>query len=465
MHLQDRPTAQVMRRAAVGPHALMLRRALSPYVPDRGTAARRSFRSYSGLGASNLMQSAGSAYTGASVGAAASGLFLGGATTVAGSVAGAAAAGSFVPVIGTAIGAIIGLAMSGVFAHRQDPEVANFNAAVQLFNTQGPAGILNIADKYLVLAGLFDLEPSQIKGNIPIYKKYGRMGEQRFVQDMCNLIYAAGQSGQITNNDTIQSVYSRVILPWINSFGYGSMQDTNGEMINTIILGLAAEYITGLWKQRWFARSGDFPNWQIQPFSLPSTTAMLPPTTMPTASPTPSPVSIISSTPAPSLPPEVVDIQAGRIPAVGTTIHYAWNIADGQVLMLPYPGTFQGRTSKGAWIIQMSGSTFVLDGTLQSYTPAQTQQVSAVAPTITPSTPAVSTSGGGPAPTVGAPQSLFSNTPAPVISPTSTGFSPASSTSFAPTNQAFNPLWVVGGGVGLLVLILAMKKNRRGTRT
>lgn len=452
MHLQSRSDAQTLRRAVVGPHALMQRQILQPYVPDRGTSARRPFRSYAGLGANNLIQSAGSAYTGASVGAAASGLFLGGATTVAGSVAGAAAAGSFVPVIGTAIGAIIGLVASGIFAHRQDPEVANFNAAVQLFNQGGSAALLNIADKYLVLAGLFDLEPSQIKGNIPIYRKYGRMGEQAFVQDMCNLIYNAAQSGQITANDTIQSVYSRVILPWINSFGYGSMQDSNGEMINTIILGLVAEYITGLWKTRWYARSGDFPNWQIPMFSLPQ--SALPTPVQPTASPTPSPVAVLPSVPAPAVPAEVARYRAGQLPAIGDTINYAWNIADNSVLALPSPGVFKGRTAQGAWIIALPSGTYVLNGTLQSYTVAQSS------PTTQPAVanPAPSAGGGG-SPTVGSPQTLFPTTPGPVTG----GLLPtmSSATAFTPTGTSagLSTELLVGGGLGLVLLILLTRRS------
>lgn len=197
-------------------------------------------------------------------------------TGVASAIGAGAAAGSFIPIIGTAIGAIVGLIASGVFNHRVDPEVGNFNNAMALVRQSGPQAVFNIADKYLVLAGLFDLLPGQIKGNIPIYKKYGRMGEQKFVQDMMNRIYAAGQSGAIGPNDTPQSVMAKVVQPWIDSFGLGPMQDSNTEMINNILTGMIAEYVTGLWKTRWYARAGDFPNWQIPVFSLPSGAGVAP---------------------------------------------------------------------------------------------------------------------------------------------------------------------------------------------
>lgn len=456
MHVKDRSTAQAMRRASMGPHAMMQRQTLQPFVPGRGSAARRSFRGYSGLGASNLMSSASGGYVGASVGAAASGFILGGATTVAGSIAGAAAAGSFVPIIGTAIGAVIGLVMSGVFNHRVDPEVANFNAAVQLYNMQGPAGILNIADKYLVLAGLFDLEPGQIKGNIPIYKRYGRMGEQAFTQDMCNLVFNAAQSGQITDNDTVQSVFSNIVMPWIDKFGYGPMQDSNAGMISAILLGLVAEYITGLWKKRWFARAGDFPNWNIQTFSLPAVMAPAPAPIQPTASATPSPVAVPYSTPA--LPAEMASYQAGQIPAVGSTIHYAWNLANGQTIGLPNAGTFMGRTVQGAWIVQLPSGTYVLNGTWLPYQPATSvTSVNAAGGTTSP-VATVATANTSTSPTVGNPQSLFPTIRAPVVM-SSSGQQSISTVPGGLSMGSINPAWIIGGGLGLVLLVLMLKKK------
>jgi len=244
----------------------------APYTPHLGylrralieSAAARRPRNLRGLGASSLLSTAGAGATGAKVGLTAG-------TTVASAVGTGAAAGSFVPIIGTAVGAILGLVASGVFQHRQDPEVSNFNSAVALYNSQGPAGILNIADKYLVLAGLFDLEPSQIKGNIPIYRKYGRMGEFKFLYDMCMQIYQAAQAGRISPNATVQDVFNNIVQPWINSFGFGSMSDVNAGLINTLLLGLTAEYITGLYAQRWFPVGGQSGIWNgLPPFRLPA---------------------------------------------------------------------------------------------------------------------------------------------------------------------------------------------------
>jgi hypothetical protein len=201
-----------------------------------------------------------------------------------------AAAGSVVPIVGTAIGVIVALVASGVFSHKMDPEVGNFNNAMALVRAQGPTAVLGIQDKYLVLAGLFDLEPGQVKGNIPIYKKYGRMGEQRFVMDMCALIQAASNQGIITANDTVQSVYDKVVAPWIAGFGFGPMQDSNTELINYLLLGLIGEYVSGQYKQRWYAVGGQFAFGALPAFTLPGGSGVTPTTSgtpVPTTAPTP----------------------------------------------------------------------------------------------------------------------------------------------------------------------------------
>lgn len=275
-------------------------------------------------------------------------------TGVASAIGAGAAAGSFIPIIGTAIGAIIGLVASGVFNHRVDPEVGNFNNAMALFKTN-PNGIFNIADKYLVLAGLFDLLPNQIKGNIPIYKKYGRMGEQRFTQDMANQIYSAAQAGVIGPNDTPQTVMTKVVQPWIDGFGFGPMQDSNAEMITDVLIGMIAEYVTGLWKTRWFARAGDMPNWQIPVFSLPSGAGVAP-TASGTPTQAPPPLIIAPAQPAPGQPTtqSIVSIPtgfsvAGSDAVTGMPLYigpdgrlYSWN----GVTMSAFSGTgfVQGQT-------------------------------------------------------------------------------------------------------------------------
>lgn len=219
---------------------------------------QRAKRQPLGALGSQAVNTAKGAYAGASAGAAATG------TTILG----AAAAGSVVPIIGTAVGLVIGLFASGVFSHHADPEVANFNQAVAIWKQNSQAA-LNIANKYLVLAGLFDLTPGQIKGNIPIFRKYGRMGEYRFVSDMMNLVYQAAQSGRIKATDSVQSVKTNIVQPWIDSWGFGPMQDSNAGLIDLMILGMLAEYIAGA-QGTWTARGGDFPFASLPKFGLPA---------------------------------------------------------------------------------------------------------------------------------------------------------------------------------------------------
>jgi hypothetical protein len=248
------------------------------------------------LGASPAIGYARQAYSGVGTGAAVASATTAIGTSVAGAIGAGAAAGSVVPIIGTAIGAIVGLLASGILNHKTDPEVANFNQASALYK-QSRLSVLNIANKYLVLAGLFDLQPGQIKGNIPIYKKYGRMGEGRFVTDMCNKIYQAAQSGQITASDTPTSIMNRIVQPWIDSFGFGVMSDSNQDMITLIILGMVADYVTGN-QRSWFAVGGDYPFGSLTPFALPAPPQLAPPQPVQVQAPPAAQVPIPGTNPA-----------------------------------------------------------------------------------------------------------------------------------------------------------------------
>lgn len=428
---------------------------MNVYVPYRSNAPRPRtvfstqewavpYRPSHGLGAlslpGNLVSSAGTIYSGAAAGS-----LIGAGTSVAGAVAGAAAAGSFVPVIGTAIGAIIGLVVSGVFNHRVDPEVGNFNAAIQLYNSQGVNGIMNIADKYLVLAGLFDLEPGQIKGNIPIYKKYGRMGEARFVTDMVNLIYSAAQSGRITANDTVQTVYTNIVAPWIASFGYGSMSDANGEMITNIIIGLIAEYITGLYKTRWFARGGDMP---VQFASLPA--FALPAASTQTMAPSSPSVQQAPVTPVASVPTAVLPTNSTPPPPPPPPGTPAWMLSAGyQIIGVdPTYGNIYKAASAAFPVVLVNGQIVNYPQPVPSIA---NQQPSVGTPAPTPTqvaipnvnyAPPVQYAGGGPVP----------YTPAPTAD---TG------AAAAPAAAGMSP-WLIGGFAVMLLLMMKAQPDGGG---
>jgi hypothetical protein len=249
-----------------------------PYVPYE--AAKRM--GLGALGAAAPTSTVGSAARGASVGAS---------------------IGSAVPLIGTAIGAIlggIGGAISAAFS-RQDQEVGNFDQAVALWQ-QNPNSIYSIGNKYLPLAGLFDLS---LKGpHIPIYQKYGRMGEQKFVTDMITKVYQAAQQGQITANDTPLTVMSRVIQPWIDSWGFGPMVDPHADMINRLMIGMIADYVGGM-QRGWTARGGDYPFASLPAFALPPAPVI--------AAPAPPPVQTYIA-PAPVPPPVQTYIAPAPVP-------------------------------------------------------------------------------------------------------------------------------------------------------
>lgn len=421
----------------------------------------RRVRAHLNLG--SLTQVASGAKAGVSAGTTTAAL----GTGIASAIGAGAAAGSVVPIVGTAIGVLVALAVSGVFSHKVDPEVGNFNNAVALVNQQGPTAVLNIQDKYLVLAGLFDLEPSQIKGNIPIYKKYGRMGEQKFVGDMCVQIQNAANRGIITDSDTVQSVYSKVVLPWINSFGFGAMSDTNGTMITYLLMGLIGEYVTGQYTQRWFAVGGQMPFGNLPPFHLPTPAQPVAP--KPTASPTPSPQAVAPSQQSAqgvatqSAPSELAQYQSGVMPPFGSTIHYARSNT-GQFLALPQAATMQGADNNagGAWQFSIGGALYEVIGSTITPYPQPSTSSSANVPgvqtvqaqvnqQVAPTSVVATDSSGASIPAQYIPGPVSSGgalvTPQSVLTPSSSVIN-------------FDDLWI-GGAVLLGVLFLTMHKGAR----
>ena len=279
---------------------------------------------------------------------------------------GAAIGSTFGP-IGTAIGAVAG-AIGGAIAgsiNKKDPEQYNFDAAVALWQ-QNRGAVLNIGNKYLVLAGLFDLNLKN--PHIPIYEKYGHMGEQKFVTDFANVIYQAAENGQITASDTPASIMTRIVQPWIDSWGYGPMVDPHADLINLILQGMVADYVFGQ-QTNWTARSGDYPFGNIPPFPiqkvLGGATSSSPapaPATPPTAI---APV----GTPAAPTPQQLV----ATPPAMGSAVQYAPDMSQqGAAVALPAGFIYQGLDPyNSSWVLQQTstGTPYVLwQGNLVPYT-------------------------------------------------------------------------------------------------
>lgn len=276
MRYNSSADGQRLRRSALGPAAALSRRQYALPIPGRGVKglqAGGSKTSLRGFGAAGLAPIGAGAGAGAAIGAS----------------QGASIGSAIVPGIGTAIGAVIG-AIGGAIAgaiNKKDPENVDFNAAVATWQ-QNPNNVYSIGNPYLALAGLFDLN---IQTNIPIYKKFGHMGEAAFVVWLCNTVYQAAQTGQIGPSDTALSVMSKVVQPQIDSWGYGPMSDPHADLITRLIQTMILQYCAGA-QTNWYAIGGDYPT---QFRSLPAFAFPQAGPPLVTAGPTPSPV----ATPAP----------------------------------------------------------------------------------------------------------------------------------------------------------------------
>jgi len=200
-----------------------------------------------------------------------------GSDALAGASTGAAI-GSVVPGIGTAIGALVGGAagaLSSVFGNgRVAPENANWvgytGAQNQVIDQMKQAGATpeqiqqaedslasRVSNPYGALAGYFDLRDNQIKGNNPLYQQYGRMGEQKFTNDLVNQINDARSKGVIGANDSASDIYNKVVNPWENSWGKGTSTDANAGAMQGLITQMISQYEGGTAKNNWLGRSGD----------------------------------------------------------------------------------------------------------------------------------------------------------------------------------------------------------------
>lgn len=358
----------VLRRRALDPTILIARRRRALPVPGRGNFAAAPNTRLSGLGATSAASTIGTTASVAKAGYTAGAIYssIGSATTAG------ATAGSFVPIIGTAIGAIVGLVLAGVFNHRQDPEVANLNAANAAWRAN-PNNLYEIANKFLVLAGFFDLSSGQLHGNFPLYRKYGRMGEGRFIQDMTAQIQQAANSGRITASDTPLTVYQKVVVPWMNSWGLGTLNDPiNPGFLDALLTGLVAEYVAGL-QSRWVGIAGQIPS--IVPFRLPmSAQGVIAPPSAPAVIPpslltAPARASVIA--PAAQLTPQQL---VAQVPVIGTPVSYVPDMGmNGVPVAVPAGSTFLGRdVNNGSWIVQLpgaSGQFVAYQGRLMTYVP------------------------------------------------------------------------------------------------
>jgi hypothetical protein len=261
-----------------------------------------------------------------------------GAGAEIGATTGASVGTDVLPGVGTAVGAIVG-AVAGAIAgaiNKTDPENADFNEAVAIWQ-QNPNAIYSLGNPYLALAGLFDLN---LTTNVPIYKKFGHMGELQFVLWLCNTVYQAAQAGIIGPADTALTVMSKVVQPAINSWGYGPMSDPHADLITRLIVTMILQYTEGA-QGNWYAVGGQYPPQfnSIPPFSFPQ------------------------AVPAQQVTPVATATQSAVTPTVLSPAGQAFVIGQAGSLVTP----------QGTWTQSGTGA-FLLNGAAVTSPPTATQE-------------------------------------------------------------------------------------------
>lgn len=185
-----------------------------------------------------------------------------GSDALAGAEAGASI-GSVVPVVGTALGAVIGGAVGAIASAfgpgAKDPETNVSDSLINYTSAHGNSqqAAQGVQNPYLALAGLMDEHSS----TLPMYAKYGRMGEQKFTNDMVSQINKAAQQGIISPNSSPQDVYNQVVAPWVASMGSGwnNVGSTYTATTQGLLQDMVTQYMSGTAAQNWKARGGDTP--------------------------------------------------------------------------------------------------------------------------------------------------------------------------------------------------------------
>jgi hypothetical protein len=206
--------------------------------------------------------------------------------------AGAAVGSAFGP-IGTAAGAVIGGAvgaLSSAFGPgAKDPETADVQGLIDYTGAHGnnPMYARSVSDPYLELAGLMDRRSS----TLPMYSQYGRMGEQKFSNDLASQInnsFTRGiSSGSLAGdkwsidpssgdyilttptggktsyapNQGAAEVYNSVVGPWVNNMGsgYKNVGQTYAETTQGLLQDMTQQYLAGQAGNDWKSVGGQEP--------------------------------------------------------------------------------------------------------------------------------------------------------------------------------------------------------------
>lgn len=170
--------------------------------------------------------------------------------------------GSVIPGVGTVIGGLVGAAagaLSSAFGPgAKDPETYAVQNVIDATsqNKNNPAVAASVPDPYLELGGLMDRRSS----TLPMYQQYGRMGEQRFTNDLTNRINQAIEANPSLKSDP-NAVYSQVVAPWVNSMGsgYKNVGPEYSATTQGLLQDMTQQYLQGSAAQNWKAIGGDEP--------------------------------------------------------------------------------------------------------------------------------------------------------------------------------------------------------------
>lgn len=185
--------------------------------------------------------------------------------TMSGVSAGATVGSLFGP-IGMGVGAVIGGAVGALSSlagpGKKDPETASWDKYLPIA-MKNPDISKQVQNPFLLMAGLFDERSS----DLPMYQKYGRMGENKFTTDMTKEINQALQNGTISKTDSADAVYSKVVDPWVKSMGSGwsNVGPEYTQATQGLLKQMTAQYIGGQ-QFNWKAVGGDYNLTEVKPY-------------------------------------------------------------------------------------------------------------------------------------------------------------------------------------------------------
>lgn len=208
-----------------------------------------------------------------------------GSDALGGAETGAEAGAMFGPVgmgVGALVGGAAGALASAFGPGAVDPENKNFEGYTQAYNKALQQGGQKAADQvaasdtnpYLALAGYMDLRKGQMKGSNPIYDTYGRMGEQKFTNDLVSQLSTAQKSGQIKPGESTAQAYNDVVTPWVNKMG--NWQDSNKQAMQGILEQMTAQDLSGQAGNDWKSIGGGSPFASLSPTTQAPTQANFP---------------------------------------------------------------------------------------------------------------------------------------------------------------------------------------------